>query len=97
MVEIYTKFNTQALDMRAPFKTFKIKSHYKFGISNETKDLMSKRDNARLLMKTASKSERIILHAQYKKLRNCVNKKVRLENIVFNDKRVSESRNENEI
>ena len=42
-------------------------------------------------MKTANKMERVILHTQYKKLRNCVNKKVRLENIEFNDKRVTDS------
>ena len=36
------------LDVCAPFKTFKIKSHYKFGLSDETKDLMLKRDNTRL-------------------------------------------------
>ena len=58
---------------------------------------MLKRDNIRLRMKSANKTERIILQSQYKKLRNCVNKKVRLENIEFNEKRVNEAKNENEI
>ena len=81
MVKIYTELNIEALNKCAPFKTFKIKSHYKFCLSEETKDLMRKRDNIRLQMKAANKSERVILHSQYKKLRNSVNKRVRLENI----------------
>ena len=48
MVRIYTELNTEALDICAPYKSFTIKSHYKFGLSDETKDLMLKRDNVRL-------------------------------------------------
>ena len=34
--ELYTKLVTEALNVCAPFKTFTIKSHYKFGLSEST-------------------------------------------------------------
>ena len=64
MVRIYTELNTEALDICAPYKSFTIKSHYKFGLSDETKDLMLKRDNTRLKIKNAEMTEKIILTVQ---------------------------------
>ena len=97
MVDVYTKNNLEALDMCAPFKSFTIKSHYKFGLSEVTKDLMAKRENIREQMNTANKTERTILLIQYKKIRNNVNKRVRQETIEHNNNRVKEANNENEI
>ena len=37
MVETFTKYTNEALDEVAPYKTFKIKSQYKFGLSEDTK------------------------------------------------------------
>ena len=47
MVEIFTRNITEALDEVTPIKTFKIRSHHKFGLSDVTKELMKQRDDAR--------------------------------------------------
>ena len=73
---MYTKINIEALDVCAPIKTFTIKSHYKFGLSEGTKDLIAKRDQTRKQMTTANKIERSTLLQQYKRIRNQVNKRV---------------------
>ena len=80
-VETFTKLLISALDHVAPIKSFIVKSHYKFGISEETKDLMLKRDNTRLKIKNAEITEKNILMTQYKKLRNKVNAKIRGESL----------------
>ena len=43
MVEIFTLNIQETLDEVAPYKTFTVKSQYKFGLSEKTKDLMTKR------------------------------------------------------
>ena len=43
-VSIYTSIVESALYELAPLKTFKIKSRYKFGLSDKTKKLMKERD-----------------------------------------------------
>ena len=88
---------TKALDVCAPLKTFTIKSHFKFGLSEHTKELMKKRDDARLNMSKASLNNHDTLQKQYRKLRNLVNNKIRQETINFNNKRVNEANNENEV
>ena len=70
MVYIFTDNTNKALDIVAPFKSFQVKSNYKFGISPETKDLMRQRDSTRANIKKAKGSERVILSTKYKKLRN---------------------------
>ena len=47
MAVSFNKNIEDALDEIAPYKSFIIKSHYKFGISKSTKDLMKKRDQTR--------------------------------------------------
>ena len=47
MVDIFTENINLALDEVTPFKTFTVKSNYKFGLSNETKILMKRRDATR--------------------------------------------------
>ena len=96
-VIIYNKLITVALDEIAPVKTFTVKSQYKFGISDSTKLLMAKRDNARLQIKSASATHKSIMMEQYKKLRNKVNALIRKESIAFNNERVKNAKDENEI
>ena len=73
MVEKFTNLITEALDEVAPIESFTVKSRYKFGISEQTKLLMSKRDKTRMSMKQESREQKKILMTRYKKLRNQVN------------------------
>ena len=69
----FTKNTNEALDEVAPFKTFKIKSQYKFGLSEETKKLIYKRDRTRSSISKATSSEKPLLIKQYKMLQNLIN------------------------
>ena len=53
MTVAFTKIVTDCLDKVAPIKTFTIKSNYKFGLSDEVKTLMKKRDSTRQKIKHA--------------------------------------------
>ena len=55
MVDIFTENTNKALDIVAPFKTFQVKSNYKFGISTETKDIMRDRDLTRSVLTSSTK------------------------------------------
>ena len=68
-------------DEIAPYKTFIVKSKYKFGISDETKAQMAERDKVRKSILKAKNGEKAVLQAKYKKLRNLVNKNIRRDNI----------------
>ena len=83
MVEIFKDNITSALDEIVPIKNFTVavRSKHKFGLSNETKDLMQKRDQCRAEMKNASISERSVLHTKYKLLRNKATAKIRKDNV----------------
>ena len=48
----------EALDEIAPLKTFSVKSNYIFGLTHKTKELMKKRDEARLKAKEAQKAQK---------------------------------------
>ena len=50
MLSLYEDFNTRALDLVAPVKTFKIQSNYKWGLSDETKEMMAKHPTAMIEM-----------------------------------------------
>ena len=65
---IFTKNVNEALDDLAPYKTFTVRSQFKFGLTEETKELMSKRDNIRKNLCKASASEKPIMIKQYKKI-----------------------------
>ena len=43
MVEVFNQNIKNALDKAAPLKTFKIRSNYRFGLSENTKELMKNR------------------------------------------------------
>ena len=79
MVEIFTRNTTDALDEVAPFKTFEIKSQNKFGLSEETKNLICKRDKTRASISKTTSIEKTLLIKHYKKLRNLINSKIRKE------------------
>ena len=68
MLVIFTKNVNEALDDLAPYKTFTVRSQFKFGLTEETKELMSKRDNIRKNLCKASASEKPIMIKQYKKI-----------------------------
>ena len=63
----------------------------------DTKALMEKRDKTRNAISKAGKNEKQILITKYKKLRNQVNSKIRAESVAFNEKRVNDANDENEI
>ena len=50
MVEKFTTNITKSMDEVAPIKTFYVKSHHKFEVTDEIKKLMTKRDNCRMQM-----------------------------------------------
>ena len=68
MVEIFTDNINKALDEVAPLKTFTVKSNYRFGLSQETKDLMKQRDSTRANIKNVSGNKKIVQMAKYKHL-----------------------------
>ena len=54
------------MDEVTPLKSFTVKSHYKFGISELTKKLMEARDKTRFdIKKAASPSQKSILMSKY--------------------------------
>ena len=50
----FTSMITEALDEVMPMKTFTVKLKYKFGLSENIKTIMAKRDSTRLSIKNAS-------------------------------------------
>ena len=72
-VKIFTENINTALDEIAPFKTFKIRSSYKFGLSDKTKELMKLRDLVRNKISSCKGNEKVVLNQKYKALRNQVN------------------------
>ena len=50
-VESFTNLVTECLDEVAPFCTITIRSQYKFGLTEKTKDMMKQRDAAREMIK----------------------------------------------
>ena len=80
MVKAFDKNIKAALDLASPLKSFKIRSNYRFGLSENTKELMKKRDKTRNAIKNAAKMEKRVLLKQYKSLRNKVTSKIRKEN-----------------
>ena len=61
MAETFTTNITKALDEVAPFKKLIIKSTYKFGLSEATKELMKSRDLTRNRIKHSSVKEKQVL------------------------------------
>ena len=97
MVVIFTELSNEALDEVAPYKEFTVRSKHRFGLSEETKLLMEKRNEARLAVSKVNGNQKVIWLQKYKKLRNQVNNKIRKDTVDFNNKRVDEAKDENEI
>ena len=97
MVTIFNAKIKSALDRVAPTKTFKIRSQHRFGLSDDTKELMKRRDRTRKQINKSTNKERATLLQQYKTLRNQVTSKIRKENVDYNSKRINEAKNEREL
>ena len=93
----FTELINEALNETAAFKTFKVRSSYKFGLSAATKELMKNRDQTRKAIKSAGNQEKLILQKKYKLLRNKVTTQIRKENIEHNNNRVEEAKTESEL
>ena len=66
MVEAFNSNIMKALDLAAPEKTFKIRSNYRFELSESTKELMKKRDKTRSsIAKASGQEKRSIAQAIY--------------------------------
>ena len=96
MAKLFTIKVTEALDECAPVKTFKIKPGYRPGLTEEAKQMIKARDQARIDIKR-SPGEKKVLHEKYKKLRNKTTKKIRSDTIKANGKRIEEAKNEGEV
>jgi hypothetical protein len=97
MVRVFDQNIQTALDQVAPVRSFKIRSNHRFGLSEEVKELMRKREKTRTEIRGASTKEKGVLLQQYKTLRNRVTSKIRKENIEYNNKRVEDAANEKEL
>ena len=64
-VELFNNAIKEALDEIAPVRTFKVRSHHKFGLSDHTKNLMKTRDLTRAGIQKASSKERPNLVKKY--------------------------------
>ena len=96
MVAGFNKNVENALNEVAPVKTFKIRSNYRFGLSDSTKELYKRRDHTRGKISTAEGQQKGVLLQQYKVLRNKVTSKIRKENVDFNNNRINQANNERE-
>ena len=64
--------NLSSLDEVAPFGVITIRSNFKFGLWDETKDLIKQREAARNKIKSSVGNEKQLWNVKYKKLRNTV-------------------------
>ena len=96
-VELFTSLINESLDEVAPYGTFTIRSNYKFGLSELTKEMMKKRDAAREKIKNSIGNEKQLWNVKYKKLRNSVTSCIRKDTIDFNNNRIDNASDENEV
>ena len=97
MVSEFQEVLNLALDQIAPVKTFTVRSSHRFGFSEGTKELMSKRDNTRKSIRLAEGEEKAVLLQKYRVLRDKVTAQIRKENIDFNNNRIEAADNEGEL
>ena len=91
MVKTFEDNIKEALDEIAPIKNIKIKSSYKFGLSDKAKELMKARDLTRNKIKNCEKNEKEVLNQKYRTLRNKVTSQIRKDNIDHNNNKNCES------
>ena len=88
----------EALDEIAPMKSFTVRTQHKFGLSDRTKKLMADRDRTRLSIANGnSESQKKILLKKYKVIRNQANSSLRKDSVDFNNNRVVNAKDENEV
>ena len=98
MAEKFTETMDEALDEIAPLKSFTIRTQHKFGLSDRTKKLMEDRNKTRMKIAIGnSSSQKKIIMQKYKTLRNQVNSSLRKDSVDFNNNRVEQAKDENEI
>ena len=96
-VEIFTEIVTECLDEIAPFGTITLRSNHKFGLTEETKIMMKKREEAREMIKRSSGNQKLLWTEKYKKIRNKVTASIRKDTMDANNNRIDEAANENEL
>ena len=96
-MELFNKAIQETLDEVAPVRTFKVRSHHKFGLSEQTKNLMKTRDSTRAGIHKAGASEKPILVKKYKILRNKVVASIRNDSLKFNEERINNANDEKEM
>ena len=94
--QAFTDEVNRALDECAPLKRFKIRQYYKPGLTEEVKKLMKERDALRRSIKKTNISEKPLVQAKYKQLRNRVVNQIRKDTIQRNGERIAEAKNEGE-
>ena len=82
MVKTFEDNIKEALDEVAPIKNIKIKSSYKFGLSDKAKELMKARDVTRYKIKNCEKNEKEVLNQKYR-TQNKVTSQIRKDNILW--------------
>ncbi len=87
----------KALYICAPLKTITVHSQPKFGLSENTKALMSERDNIRKKMYKYSSSERKVFHLKYRKLINAATNQSRKDTKLYNEERIEKAADQKEI
>ena len=97
MTEEFTLELTKALDECAPLKKFKIRDHYKPGITQKAKLIMQERDSTRKKISSAPKEEKPKLQAKYRQLRNRAVNQIRRDTIQRNGDRIAKANNEGEM
>ena len=96
-VDIFTTLITNSLDEVAPYGLITIRSNFKFGLTDETKDLMKQRETARKNIKSSIGYEKQVWNEKYKKLRNKVNYSIKRDTIDHNNNRIDKAKDENEV
>ena len=96
-VDIFTTLITNSLDEVAPYGLITIRSNFKFGLTDETKDLMKQRETARKNIKSSTGYEKQVWNEKYKKLRNKVNYSIKRDTIDHNNNRIDKAKDENEV
>ena len=85
-----------ALDECAPYKRFKLRKHFRPGLSEKAKQMIGERNRIRKEIATAKSSERPALKTKYKQIRNRTITQIRNDTINRNGERIAGAKNEGE-
>ena len=93
MATEFSKLINEALNEIVPRKSFSNKTHYKAGLTQETKSLMHERDLARRAIRSTPGDKWIAIQ-KYKTLRNRATQQARNDLKHVNGKKIDEATNE---